>query len=116
MSITVFVAGFDDDYVNVTNTNFLRLLELLGVDDPGPAGEFSGPALDELSARITFALESLAALPELDGGTATREIPCASGPRWIEVGLREGYYVERLTALQRLISLARSHGRALSFS
>jgi len=110
MSVSFYVDG--SEQLNVANGNFARLTELLGVEmDWG--GEMAGPELAKFREKIAFVLESIQALPELDGGKPDEEDVGARGCRIVYCGLRPGYFTERLTQLRRAVDAAIARGLPL---
>lgn len=74
MSVSFYLDGardFDTEF-NVANRNFVRLCELLGLDlhqqSQGYCGSLTGEALVVFREKVTFALDSVRAMPETDTG------------------------------------------------
>ena len=113
--------GFDGpDYdnplsLNVANGNYIRLMQLLGLDHSGYCGTWGDGSLQEVKDKLTFALESLKAMPELDGGTLTEESKGKGGCVWIDCGLPDGYFQMRLTTLLGIVNKAIEVGGVVSF-
>jgi hypothetical protein len=117
VSVSFYVG--DADYLNVSNDNFIRLMELLDVAvdrSRGLCGEFEGPALWDLRVKVVFALDSLRALPALDGGVAPVDVSGGGGGcRVIDMGLSPGYFAHRLTRLLTAIDAALACGVPLRY-
>jgi hypothetical protein len=92
--------------LNVANGNFCRIMELLGFPGAEYCGTFGDGSLQDLQERVTFALQSLIAVPALDTGRPTEETRTKNGGRWIECGTDDGYFTERLTQLSAIIQAA----------
>jgi hypothetical protein len=108
MSITFSVCGHEND-LNIANGNFQKLCDLLDIAYFDWCGSVSGDSLIALRDKIDFVLTGIAAMPELDGGTASYE----KAPNWIECGLPEGYYARRLSELRGLVTAAIANESAL---
>lgn len=96
--------------MNVANGNFVSLLELLGLcsyNDPDIwCGQWNDGSLQAVKDKITFVLDSLKAMPALDGGTETQVSGGNGTCMIVECGLREGYYTLRLNSLLEIINAA----------
>jgi len=117
MSVTIYTGTGSDSSLNLSNTNFRRLMDLVGIElSESLCGEFAGAALEDLRQRTLFALESVRAMPALDGGTPSVEFVGARGARCVEMGLREGYFESRLSALLAEIEVALETGQPLRYA
>lgn len=118
MSVTIYSRCTNlDTSLNLSNANFRRLMDLIGIElGESLCGEFAGLGLQDLRDRTLFALDSLRAMPSLDAGTPTVEAVGTHGARWIDVGVREGYYESRLTALLAQLDIALETNELLLFS
>lgn len=123
MSVSVYVLGesSEDDY-NVSNGNFRRLMDLIGDPIPQDWDQYRryepGAQLEELRARVVFALEGIRAIPDLDSGRPPSqyiggEELGASGVLVIDCGMSEGYYERRLTGLLEVIDRALEVGKSV---
>src|SRR6266571_3271841 len=109
MSVSIYIrypnAGPIFEIMNQSNTNFGRMLALLGLDF-SPDGEISGTALLDLQQSVDFITESLQAVPALDSGTEDSLTFGAAGALMIDCGLRPGYFTEKLTILKEAVDRA----------
>jgi len=116
MSVTVhYDAARDldeDTWLNFSNRNWASVLQLIGLD-PEWTGTWAVTDLPRILARVRFAVQSVEAMPELDGGTESRESRGANGARVIDCGLPEGYYGRRLRDLEALLDAAHERGVAV---
>lgn len=131
MSMTISLRASDNEAeeLNVSNVNFWSICELIGEPivysdyvSESDGKTYSYPetpcwnttdALLDLQFRLTQAIESLSAMPALDGGVEGSEEIGEFGCRVINCGRREGYYADRLTQLSKLVTLALDRGDTL---
>lgn len=113
MSVSFYVSlGQDAPELNVANGNFVRLMEILGYDHPEAVGEFTDALLLDLRHRVVFVLDSIKAMPDLDGGVPAQEISQSH----IVCGIPDGYFERRLKALLALIDQAQASGQPLRWA
>jgi hypothetical protein len=113
MSVTFVIrtatgtVSFGSPDLNVSNSNALRVLELLGLEqreegeDPILAGECG---VTDFLGRVLIAL----ALTPYDEGTPEWATTNPAGSVWVDCGRRAGYLAERLTELANLAAFARA--------
>ena len=114
MSVSFFT-NENSPELNVSNSNFWSLMELLGYDNPEPCGTMAGGELLEFLVRIETKLAELATLPELDGGRESTTDIGSGGVTFIDCGRPEGYYTERLYALLGIVQQAIDSGTAVTW-
>jgi hypothetical protein len=111
--------------LNVSNDNFYRIMGLLGYerdelqDESGSTcGSFADEKLADLLQRVVFALESIQAIPALDGGTPMHDEggPGTGRCRWIDFGMSEGYYACRLQTLRDVALVALKHKGSVTYA
>ena len=96
--------------LNITNNHFYGLMTLIGMENAECCGSLTDYALLKCRTEIQCVLSSLKALPMLDGGTPTETTKGSNGAEWIDCGLPEGYYQQRLTTLLEIINAAIAQG------
>jgi hypothetical protein len=118
MSVSVWSAASPQE-LNVANGNWARLVDLIGMElalDPWQGeGRLEGAALVEFVGRVRFLLDSITAMPALDGGTLTTECTGAGGCHVIAPGLRPGYFEDRLRLLLAIAEAAQSTHQPVLF-
>jgi hypothetical protein len=89
--------------LNVANSNFVRLMDLLGSPSEDYCGQWEsvGDELSEVLEQIKFVLQSIEAMPTLDGGVPDETVGSVT-----YCGLHEGYFAERLKQLQAIVEAA----------
>ncbi|MBM4569106.1 hypothetical protein GS489_00960 [Rhodococcus hoagii] len=97
--------GDDAPEVNMSNTNAVTLLGLLGLDTEG----FGDCPADDFLGRVLVA----AALSPADEGVPAHTT--GGAPRMVECGRRSGYIQGRLGDLHRLATWAVAHDRAVQW-
>lgn len=85
----------DDNEVNVSNVNFASITRLLDIYNEDYCGSLADYELHELRTKISFVLDSVKAMPELDNGTPTEK-----QGNWIQFGIRPQYYTDRLDIVE----------------
>lgn len=101
--------------MNVANGNYVRLMELLGLDYSDYCGTWGDGSLQHLQERLGVILEGLKAMPEMDSGVPSTTGKGNGGCKWVDCGLREGYFTERLSKLQELVFKAIEVGGVITF-
>lgn len=101
--------------MNVANGNFYRLMELLGLSTEEYCGTWGDGSLQHVREKVTFVLEGIKAIPELDGGKEDVIEKSPSGMTMIHCGVREGYFAERLTKLLEIVDKAIEVGGEVTF-
>lgn len=103
--------------LNVANDNFFHLMTLLGYDSATPeyCGSFGDGSLQDLREKIVFSLESIKAMPALDGGTETVEYSSPNHATMIYCGREAGYDTMRLTQLLKIVDAVIAVGGMLTY-
>ena len=96
----------EDSELNVSNTNFYGIMEMLGYRDPGCCGRFAGETLKTLNHVVDVAVRMLAINPAVDAGDHGVVMQLTDCMTIIHCGRRPGYFLDRLTALQAIIDIA----------
>ncbi|WP_206663661.1 hypothetical protein [Prescottella subtropica] len=102
---SVTADGDDAPEVNMSNTNAVMLLDLLGLDTEG----FGDCPADDFLGRVLVA----SALSPADEGVPAHAV--GGNPRMIDCGRRPGYIQERLGDLHRLAAWAVENGRTVQW-
>jgi len=100
--------------LNVSNSNFTALMDLLGYDDPDYCGTIED--LQNLRSRIDFVLDSIRALPALDEGKPVEHYGGRKGVTIIDCGRADGYFAHRLSELRELVELAEKSSVAIGWA
>lgn len=93
--------------LNASNANFGSIMRLLGYDSFECTGDLADYELHEFRDKVVEVLNGLKYMPELDGGTPTE---VSNNGRWIDCGVSEGYYINRLTSLLDIVDTAIEQG------
>lgn len=116
MSVTFYRQNSNPDQeLNVSNTNFCAIMELLDSPIGGPeglCGSFSGASLLFFQGKINFVLNSLEAMPALDEGKPTEVL----APNFIDCGRSDGYFTNRLRTLKAIVDATLEANDTLYFA
>ena len=97
--------------VNMSNTNAVRVLELLGFDSESGVPYVGTCDIEDFEGRVTLAR----ALTPSDSGIPSTTTVYENGPTVVEYGRRPGYLQERLNQLSDLTKLAKTHSSPISW-
>lgn len=97
--------------VNVTTTNAIHLLGLLGIAVEEGEHPMGSMAADDFLGRVLMAQ----AVNPADAGVPARTLPSEGGATVINCGRREGYSEDRLQQLHELAEFAVSRGRTVQW-
>jgi|LauGreDrversion2_3_1035106.scaffolds.fasta_scaffold01742_3 hypothetical protein len=97
--------------VNMSNTNAVRVLELLGFDSEDGVPYTGTCSTDDFEGRVTLAR----ALTPSDSGIPVMTTVHENGPTVVDFGRRPGYLQDRLNQLSDLAALARTHNSPISW-
>jgi hypothetical protein len=118
MSVSIYNGSGSEDDLNFANANFLRLMDLVGVDVDREClcGTWDGPALRELRDALQFALTSIVHMPDLDNGRATVVHQGPFGCTSIDCGLPAGYFHRALTSILKIVNDSLTAGVPLHYA
>jgi hypothetical protein len=118
MSVSIYTTAPDgiETLMNFSNTNFARIMDLIGLDGVEPCGEWAVSELPDVLAKARFARESVAAMPDLDGGLVDEDLSRPGGCQMILCGLPPGYYARRLSELEQILGTALAAGAPVQWS
>lgn len=101
--------------LNVANGNYVRIMELIGLDSSEYCGTWGDGSLQYVADRIRVCLDGLQGIPELDAGIPDRVERSHSGFTVVHCGVSEGYFGERLASLLAIVNKAIEVGGVVTF-
>lgn len=106
MSVSIFPGNNFDDGINLSNGNFGRVMDLLGLGDVDCCGTWGPDELPDVLDKIDFVLQSLTNVPALDAGTPYVEERGYGGCTIIRCGVPDGYFSRRVGELRTIVTKA----------
>lgn len=100
-----------DMNVHMSNTNAIRVLELLGYNSENSDMYTGSCDAEDFAGRVMLAL----ALTPEDAGVPATTTVLSNGPTVIDGGRSAGYLQHRLEQLSELAALARTHNAPISW-
>lgn len=110
MSVTLYLGDIPfTECMNLSNANWHALMRLVDFDgDPICDRVVPGDGRFELlDFQVSFTFHSMSAMPELDGGRPSSVNREPGQVTIIDCGLREGYWMEKLSEFMRYLRHAR---------